>query len=76
MRVEGRHMTPWVLTLIHDFDQVLCEYKCEHDSLVPYCASAKKLLIYFFDFSLNFTVKGNNIKANDLVQYASGYCKL
>lgn len=58
------------------FSQVLREYRFEHESLVQYCALANKLLSLISNFSLIFSVRGNNTEVNDFTQYASDHSKL
>lgn len=56
--------------------QVSGEYRCGHELLIPNYTLTKNLLSHFFNFSLNFLVRENNIETNDLSQYANEYSKL
>lgn len=40
--------------------QILGEYRCEHESLIQYCALANMLLSKFSDFLLVFSVRGKS----------------
>lgn len=44
--------------------QVSNEYRCKHESLVPYCSLIKSFLSIFF--SLKFSVRKNSKEANNL----------
>jgi hypothetical protein len=54
-------------------NQLFEEYKCEHSTLTLYHTISINLIKWSSYFIFVFSVRGNNIEANNLVQHGTRY---